>query len=155
IVDEHLLLSWRVRARNLLLQACGPESVHYKAFHHVERTIGSSSYLYMQRLKAVFQAAKEDQEGGYLRSVRSFVHAELFDDELEQATEFLASGYTAPAAVVARVVLETTLRTLCGDCKPVIEVKSPNGKWLKLEELNIALAKAGVYTVTVQKEVTA
>ena len=51
-------------------------------------------------------------EGGYLKSVRSLVHAELFDEELEQARELLASRYTVAAAVVARVVLETTLRTL-------------------------------------------
>ena len=97
-------------------------------------------------------AAQDDYAGGYLRSVRSLVHAELFNDELEQATELLASGYAAPAAVVARVVLETTLRT--GDCKPVIEVRKPDGKWVKLEVLNIALAGAGVYDKTVQKEVT-
>ena len=66
-----------------------------------------------ETLKVVFLAAKEDYEGGYLRSILSLVHAELFDDELEQARELLASGYTVAAAIVARVVLETTLRTLC------------------------------------------
>src|SRR5271165_6720419 len=114
-VDADLLLGWRVSARNLLLQACGRESEHYREFKHTEmnRSMSMSDYRIMQDLKAVFSAAKEDYEGGFLRSVRSFVHAELFDDELEQATELLASGYKAAAVVVAGVVLETTLRKLC------------------------------------------
>ena len=108
----------------------------------------------MLRQKVVFEAAKEDFDGGHMRSMRSFVHAELFDDELEQATELLASGYKEAAAVVARVVLETTLRTLCGDCNPVVEVRKPDGKWVKLEKLNADLVKAGVYDTLAQKQVT-
>ena len=157
-VDDELLLGWRVKARNLISRTCGAESEHYRQFAQVEEERGmpmvTTNHEKMKRLKAVFLAAKEDYEGGHLRSMRSFVHAELFDDELEQAKELLASGYTAPAAVIARVVLETTLRTLCGDCRPVIEVRKANGNWVKLEDLNVSLAKAGVYTVTVQKEVT-
>jgi len=90
-----LFLGWRVKARNLLSQACGAESEHYKDFQRLEGNPGmfaASSHSFMQRLKAVFLAAKEDYEGGYLRSIRSLVHAELFDDELEQARELQASG---------------------------------------------------------------
>ena len=111
-----------------------------------------SKYDLLQILKTVFAAAKEDYEGGYLRSIRSFVHAELFDDELDQATELLASGYTAPAVVVARVVLETTIRKLCGDRD--IPVRMPDGKSMKLDKLNADLAKAGAYDKLAQKEVT-
>jgi hypothetical protein len=155
-VDDELFLGWCVKARNLLSRACGEESEHYRRFLRVEEEhlLMSTNHPRMKRLKAVFLAAKEDYEGGYLRSIRSFVHAELFDDELEQARELLASGYTVAAAIVARVVLETTLRTLCGDCNPVIEARKPNGKSVQLADLNIALAKAGVYTVTVQTQVT-
>jgi hypothetical protein len=153
--DSELFRGWRLNASNLLMQVCGKESRHYKEFESIERTMGFKTIdEFVRGLRAVFVATKDDYEGGYLRSFRSFVHAELFDDELEQATELLASGYTAAAAVVARVVLETTLRTLCDDCNPVIEVRKPNGKWVSLEDLNIALAKASVYTVAVQEEVT-
>ncbi len=147
-IDTHLFLGWRVKARNLLLQACGAESEHYKGFQSEEKeggSFGESSHWVMRRLKAVFLAAKEDYEGGYLRSIRSLVHAELFNDELEQARELQASGYKAAAAVVAGVVLETTLRKLCGDKGIPVA---------KLDKMNADLAKAGVYNLLVQKRVT-
>ena len=144
------------KARNQLSRACGAESEHYKQFQASEdvNPLLKNTHDFMQTLREVFAAAKEDFEGGHVRSIRSFVHAELFDDELEQATELLASGYTRAAAVVARVVLETTLRTLCGDCNPVIEVRMPDGKSMKLDKLNADLAKDGAYDKLTQKEVT-
>ena len=47
-VDENLLLGWHVKVINLLLQACGAGSVHYRAFQQVESTASFSSYLLMQ-----------------------------------------------------------------------------------------------------------
>jgi hypothetical protein len=133
-----------VKVSNLLLQACGAGSEHHGRFQDVEKSEGYSSYLFMRRLAAVFLAAKEDYEGGYTRSTRSLAHAELFDDELEQARELQASGYKVAAAVVA-VVLETTLRRLCGDRG------IPVGK---LDKMNADLAKGGLYDKLVQKRVT-
>ena len=145
-VDELLLLGWQVKARNLLSRACGAESEHYKRFQDLENnTRFIKTYNFMLTLKAVFLAAKEDYEGGYLRTIRSLVHAELFDDELEQARELQASGFKAAAAVVAGVVLETTLRKLCGDMGIPVA---------KLDRMNADLAKAGLYDKLVQKRVT-
>jgi hypothetical protein len=97
-------------------------------------------------LKAVFNAAKEDFEGGYLATTRSLVQAEVFDDELEQARELLSNKYTSAAAIVAGVVLETTLRELC-----TRHGISPG----KLDTMNSDLAKAGVYNKLNQKRITA
>jgi len=145
-IDPHLSIGWRVKARNLLLQACGAQSEHYRAFQNLEQDpTFLGNIWFMNSLKAVFQAAKEDYEGGFLRSARSLVHAELFDDEIEQARELQASEYKAAAAVVAGVVLETTLRKLCGDKGIPVA---------KLDKMNADLAKAGVYNVLVQKRVT-
>ncbi|MGG6240079.1 DUF4145 domain-containing protein [Nodosilinea sp. AN01ver1] len=100
----------------------------------------------MKRLKAIFLAAKEDFEGGYLSSMRALVQAEVFDSELEQANELLNSGYFTAAAVVAGVLLETALRELCE--KEGISVG-------KLDKMNADLAKAGVYNKLIQKRITA
>lgn len=90
-------------------------------------------------------AAKEDFEGGYLVSVRNLIQAEVAGGEIEQATELWDSGYTTAAAVVAGVVLETTLRTLC----------EANGLSIgKLDKMNADLAKAGVYNSLKQKSIT-
>jgi hypothetical protein len=148
-----MLLGWRVKARNLLSRACGVESEHYRQFESTEKGgLYVTNYRVMLSQKAVFLAAKEDFEGGHLRSIRSLVHAEVFDDELEQATELLSAGYKVAAVVVAGAVLETTLRTLCGDNS--VPVRTSDGKPVALDRMNADLAKAGLYDKLVQKRVT-
>jgi hypothetical protein len=110
-IDEDLFLGWRSKARNLLSQACGAQSVHDTQFRRSELSSDFNGYRLLLR-RAVFLAAKEDYEGGYLRSIRSLGHADLFDDELEQARELQASGYKAAAAVVAGVVLDHAPKAL-------------------------------------------
>lgn len=146
-VDDHLYTNWKLKVRNLLAMACGETSEHYRTFVELEKpAMYSTNYETMQQVKAVFEAAREDYEGGYCNSLRNLVQAEVFGNELEQAGELLAAGYRTPAAVVAGVVLETTLRELCG--------KRGIGSG-KLDRMNAELAKAGQYNVLVQKQITA
>lgn len=146
-VDNDLLLNWKVKVRNLLSKVCGEESQHFQQFEKNENVVGySTSYDIFKSLKAIFLAAKEDFEGGYLSSIRTLVQAEVFDSELEQANELLSSGYSTAAAVVAGVVLETALRELCD--KEGIS----HGK---LDKMNADLTKAGTYNKLVQKRITA
>jgi hypothetical protein len=74
------------------------------------------------------------------------VQAEVFGSELDQARELLAGGYLTAAAVIAGVVLETTLRQLCTDAG------LPLGK---LDKMNSDLTKIGIYSLLVQKRITA
>jgi hypothetical protein len=106
----------------------------------------SSIYERFKRTRTIFLAAQEDFEGGYLTSLRVLVQAEVFDSELEQASELLRAGYKAAGAVIAGVVLETTLRDLCN------KYNIPPGK---LDKMNTDLAKAGEYNLLVQKQITA
>lgn len=146
-IDDEMFLSWCVKARNLLSNACGIESQHFMAFEKAEEpTPYSSNYEVMKRVKAVFFAAKEDFEGGYLISVKNLVQAEVFDSELVQASELLSAGYVSAAAVVAGVVLETTLRNLCNEKGITVG---------KLDKMNADLAKSGTYNALVQKRITA
>lgn len=146
-VDPELLLNWCVKARSLISSACGKESEHYISFVEGEKpTPYGDNYGILKRVKAVFMAAREDFEGGYLISVRNLVQAELAESELDQARELLQSGYISAAAVVAGVVLETTLRTLCD------RHSIDHGK---LDKMNADLAKAGQYNALVQKRITA
>jgi hypothetical protein len=108
--------------------------------------MGQTNYGILQNLKAVFLAAQEDFDGGHLLSVWSLVQAEVFDSELEQSSELLRAGYNVAAAVVAGVVLETSLRELCS------RNSLPPGK---LDKMNADLAKAGVYNLLLQKRITA
>lgn len=74
------------------------------------------------------------------------IQAEVFDSELDQATELLNNGYHPAAAVIAGVVLETTIRQMCD------EEGIGHGK---LDKMNSDLTKAGRYNILVQKQVTA
>jgi len=146
-VDYHLFFNWRVKASTLITNACGKESRHFTAFIEMEKYSNKiANFTALGYLKAIFLAAREDFEGGYLTSVRNLVHAELAESELEQASELLKAGYFSAAAVVAGVVLETALRTLCD------RHEISHGK---LDRMNADLAKAGQYNKLLQKRITA
>jgi len=147
-VNGEQFLNWCVKAESLIVSACGKESTHFTSFIECKKSIhsGDTNYYILKRLKAVFLAAREDFEGGYLTSVRNLVHAELAESELEQASELLKAGYMSAAAVVAGVVLETALRTLC-DRHGILHGK--------LDKMNADLAKAGQYNKLIQKRITA
>jgi hypothetical protein len=146
-VDSDLLLGWCVKARNLLANACGRESEHFKSFTQSEAPRAyEENPTQLKRIRAVFLAAKEDFEGGYLASVRNIVQAEVFSTEIEQARELLAAGYMVPAAVICGVVLETNLRSLC---------ETRDLSVGKLDKMNADLAKAGQYNSLIQKRITA
>ena len=99
-----------------------------------------------KRMKSVFIAAMDDYKNGYLTSIKNLIQADVFDSELEQAQELLSNGYSLAAAVIAGVVLETTLRDLCYQ----------NGLAIgKLDKMNSDLAKAGIYNKLQQKRITA
>lgn len=147
-IEAHLILNWAVKSRTLISSACGKESEHYASFVGAESEAEKSyenSPARLKRMGAVFLAAQEDFEGGYLNSIRNLVQAELAGNEIDQATELLKSGYFAAAAVVAGVVLETTLRSLSE--KRGLPVGS-------MDRMNADLAKAGEYNALVQKRLT-
>jgi hypothetical protein len=146
-VDNSAFINWQLKARNLLSMACGESSLHFKDFVARESDTGySTNYAVMVHLKAVFEAAREDFEGGFCNSMRTLIQSEVFDSELEQARALLDGGYSSAAAVIAGVVLETTLRQLCDN---------HNIAHGKLDKMNADLAKAGQYNVLKQKQVTA
>lgn len=146
-ISGELILNWKVKAKSLIANACGLESQHFLAFEDAARPRSMGTNIdALLRIKAVFLAAKEDFEGGYLASLRNLVQAEVFGSELEQASELLAAGYASAAAVIAGVVLETSLRNLCTehDISPA-----------SLNRMNDDLTKAGAYNSLQQKRITA
>ena len=146
-VDNDLLLSWKVKVRNLLSNLCGENSQYFKQFEEEENSgiVGTTNLAIFKGLKAIFIAAKEDFENGYLSSIKTLVQAEVFDSELEQANELFSSGYSTAAAVIAGVVLETALRELCD------RNEISHGK---IDKMNADLVKAGVYNKLNQKRIT-
>jgi hypothetical protein len=146
-INQELFLSWCVKAKNLIVNSCGEESQHFKEFEKALKPgIQESNHTLLKRAKSVFLASKEDYEGGYITSIKNLIQAEVFDSELEQASELLSAGYGPSAAVIAGTVLETTLRSLC-DSNGIVHGK--------LDKMNADLTKAGVHNTLVQKRITA
>ncbi len=136
---------WATKVANVLQRVFGEDSVHFKNFSkHQSEFKGHAGEV--ERAIGVFKAAKSDYEGGYLFKLNTLISAEIIDDVLEQAQELLAAKYVGPACVITGVALETTLKKLC-DNNSVSHAK--------LDKMNADLAKAGVYNIGVQKQVTA
>lgn len=140
---------WKVKTKNLLRLSCGENSVHYKDYVEAEKPISyDSDPDALMRLIPILKAACDDLKNGFLVSFKQIVQAEVFDSELEQAKSLLDNNYKNAAAVIAGAVLETAIKELCNNNQIDIEKK-------KLTRLNDDLAKAGVYNVLQQKQITA
>ena len=98
--------------RSLFARVFGEDDPTFSGFDQACKGMLDCAHLFDLRF-AVFKAAKEDFEGGYLFDVQNLVHSDVFADELEQAKHFLDKGFKVPAAVIAGTVLETTLRRIC------------------------------------------
>ncbi|AXI02644.1 DUF4145 domain-containing protein [Aquirhabdus parva] len=149
--DEGIALfsEWIIKTKHLLILACGEKSVHLEWFIvETKPRMQDSRLKTIKRVQPILKAAYDDLKNGYITSFKQLVQAEVFDDELEQAKELLKSSYVSAAAVIAGVVLETTIRQLCND-------NGINTVKIKLEIMNADLVKAGVYNVLQQKQITA
>ena len=136
---------WATNVLNILQRIFGENSIHFKEFSSHAENVGISEYSF-RSVVAIFNAAREDYEGGYLFNLQSLVKAEVFDDMLEQAQALRTAGYKDPACVVAGVALETTLKDLCS------RNSISHGK---MDKMNADLAKAGLYNKGMQKQITA
>jgi uncharacterized protein (UPF0332 family) len=146
-VNYEMASQWGTSCLNLLGRIFGKESDHYLRFKELGNDFESTEEI--RKASGALKAAKEDYENGYLFDTRVLIQAEVFDDFLEQAQHLFDSGYHAPAAVVAGSVLEDGLRKLCLRNKIALPAKP------KLDTMNADLAKAAVYNLLVQKQITA
>ncbi|MCK4858454.1 MAG: DUF4145 domain-containing protein [candidate division Zixibacteria bacterium] len=146
IVDAEILIEWATSVLSLLQRVTGKDSVYCQHFSKAADFIKGWHYEFAE-CRAVFKAAREDYEGGYLFDLRSLVMAEVLSDNvLETAKELLEKGYKDSAAVLCRVALETTLKERC------TREDISHGK---LDRMNADLCKAGVYNMARQKQITA
>ncbi|KLE01871.1 HEPN domain-containing protein [Aliarcobacter butzleri] len=147
-VDIFKHTEWKLKVQNIIELTAGKNSTYLKKFSEIEsvKYIPDQTYPYFIKQFALLNALKDDYENGFLVSLKSLVEADVFDTELEQAKELLSNKYKLAAAVIAGVVLETALRSLCD------KEKIPQGK---LTKMNDDLTKAGVYNKFQQKSITA
>lgn len=140
-----LFAGWSTKALNLLQRSFGEDSIHFQKLSQLSENFREHESEF-ESCRAVFLAAKEDYEGGYLFNVRALIKAEVLDDALDQARELLAAGYKDPACVLGGVSLEIAVKEIC------LRNKIPHAK---LDKMNADLTKAGVYNLAKQKQITA
>lgn len=140
---------WATSVMNLLDQIVGANGAHYKKFAQAQMSEKGQRYIMdgdMNKCAGIFRAAHDDFIGGYMTSFRSLVEAEILTDSLEQAEEFLKLGYKDAACITTGVALETAIRDLCN--RHGVSTGSLNA-------MNQELCKAGVYNLSMQKQITA
>ncbi|CAM5306778.1 hypothetical protein TMEC54S_01118 [Thauera mechernichensis] len=139
------VVAWGTSVISLFQQVFGAEGVHCQHFKLAYNQF-SGYYSSFETLLALFNAAREDYEGGYIFSIQGLTKAEVLSDAMEQAEHLLANGYKDPACVLIGVSLETAIKHLA----------TKNGvATAKLDKMNADLAKVGVYNVAKQKQITA
>lgn len=144
-VPSELYKEWATNVLSLLQRSFGESSIHYQNFfaHYAKFEGWESNFLDSQ---AVFKAAREDYEGGYLFNIRTLAKTEVLADAMDQAKELLHAGYKDPACVLARVSLEAALKDLAEKFGVTVG---------KLDRMNAELCKAGAYNMAKQKQITA
>jgi hypothetical protein len=141
------------RARAAIQRFAPPDTPYAEdAMQIVEDQDAADSWSAAQ-LVAIVQALRDDYSEGGLVSVAEIVHADLFDDLLDMATELREKGFLGPAAVLAGSVLEEHLRKLA--TKVGLPAADGRGRTLSADAIGIELRKRGTITEVQRKSVAA
>ena len=142
--------SFRTRLAAAVERLAPPGSAYIRQVKQHENDIESkASYELSQAAKAL----RDDYAAGYVHTVAELLHAEVFADFLDMASELQEKGYNDPAAVLAGSTLEEHLRKLAG--VHGINAETPDGKPRRADTLNAELARVEAYNKLVQKSITA
>ena len=149
--------SWVTRLGQLIRRLYGKESQQFHMYSESLKTQGfwnihSNWNAHISQLNGIITSIKHDFDNDLLNSIRSLIQADIFADFLEMGEYLLSEGYKDAAAVIIGAVLEDSLRKICK--KNGIETNNKDGKPLTIDPLNIAIAKAGIYSKLIQKQIT-
>ena len=152
-VKEDGLRGLRSAMLSFLLKLFGRDHPYYV---EVDKGVKTAYPEDVETAISVLRAVRDELTGGWLQTTKSLVSAEIFEDFLKMAEYLLSEGYKDPAAVMIGSVLEEHLRQLCSANQIDIEFVTPNKVTpKKADVLNADLAKAGVYSILDQKNITA
>lgn len=146
-INENIFSQWCHKLHTLIILSAGEDSMYNDKIkkNPMSAAFGGKNELFKLNY-SLFKALKDDYENGYLNSIEMIAQADVLEDQLEQAKELLSKKYKLASAVIAGIVLETSLRKLCINHSINIG---------KLDKMNADLAKANVYNKLYQKKITA
>lgn len=116
----------------------------------LDQYMGTSEYMDYELLQSSMQAVKYALENDMLVNLREIVGVEVASDYLAQARQMLEEGYSLIApTIVAGVVLEDSIKTLCERQNPRIDLtyedKSGKPQAKKVTRLIEDLRKVNCY----------
>lgn len=139
------------RAISAIQRITGSNSTYSQ---EIERILKTTPHLHLHTspIIGIAQALRDDLAAGYIQNLAELAHADIFADFLDMAKHLSDNNYKDPAAVLAGSTLESHLKKLSTKNGVPIEVA---GRPVKADKLNADLAKANVYTILDQKNITA
>jgi len=140
---------WKTQCITLLSIVIEPNMVLHekiKSFSAYSNLFDNANVIF-GTLKGVY----EDFKSGFLDDLSLQIEENIAIDYLKQANDLLSDNDNIdysyiPAAVLAGVVLEKSIRTLCERQTPPLVVVKENGDFKKVMPLLEELAKLGVFT---------
>jgi hypothetical protein len=151
------VMAWVSRSGYIIRKVGGENSEYDRAFQAARSTpaftiIHSNNYGHLCEIWGTLKGLRQALEVGLLQDLRRLLQADMFADFLEMAEHLLSEGYKDASAVLVGGVLEDTLRKL--SVSNNLPLLTTAGKSLTIEPLNVSLAKAGIYSPLVKKQVT-
>jgi hypothetical protein len=150
--DDHLVSQDRARLTATIARFTTPGSTYAVQVHEINHSTKEHDGKKAAKLVGVLSAVREDIAAGYLQTVAELVHADVFADFLDMASELQGKGFKDAAAVLVGSTLEEHLRKLAA--KSGVATVGKDGKPLKASRLNDALKAATVYSPMEHKQVT-
>jgi hypothetical protein len=139
-------------------QIVGSDSIYARqAMDAAREKVFSGHFSAYKTVIGILASLREALVNDYLDKTAELIHASVFADFLEMASYLLDEGYKDPAAVIAGSSLEAHLKQLClkHGIDPVEVTGSGDARPKKADRMNSDLAKAKVYSILDQKNVTA
>ncbi|KYK30688.1 MAG: hypothetical protein AYK19_18010 [Theionarchaea archaeon DG-70-1] len=137
-------VAWKLSTKNLLKQVYGESSEYYKLYmggFGGDKYLGTESKYKISLVLGVLESAMEEYELGLTDNITHLLAIELFESILDQANQLLKKGFKDPAAILGRIIIESTLKDLCE--KNSIEFKENEGA----SSINEKLKNEGVFTL--------
>jgi len=152
-VDEGAFAAFRSASLSFVANVFGQKHPYYTDF--AERAIVPEP-SHVRLGSGIINAAKGELAGGWIRTTRGLVSAEIFGDFLEMADHLVSEHYKDAAAVIAGSSLEEHLRQIAQTLGvPTTVAKGGDFVPKKADTLNADLAGATAYSKLDQKSITA
>jgi hypothetical protein len=152
-----LSYSFIIQAVNVISKICPANSIYlmeaYSLYDHLE----NYGYKNHFRLYLLLLAIRDDLKSGFIGSLSSLLHQEIFADYLDMAQHLLDQGYKDAAAVIAGSTLESHLRQLCLTNQIDVDEEKKDGSKQpkKASIMNADLKRGEIYNLYDHKMVTA